>query len=187
MEAPAADVWAVLADGWTYATWVVGAARVRSVDERWPAPGAVIEHSVGVWPLLLSDETKVESCEPGRRLVLTARGWPLGEARVLVELEDHGRTCRVGIREDAAVGPGRVLPTPVRQLAIVPRNTESLRRLALLAERRDATGRPRRSGPDGAGHGAPPVRVAGGVVGGVPQGSLIDPVGGGVDPGEGAA
>jgi hypothetical protein len=74
--------------------------------------------------------------------VLTARGWPLGEARVLVELDDHGDTCHVEIREDAAEGPGRVLPAPVRQLAIVPRNTETLRRLALLAERRDATGRP---------------------------------------------
>ena len=87
VEASADDVWSVLADGWAYATWVVGAARVRSVDERWPAPGAAIEHSVGTWPLLLSDSTTVEACDPGRRLVLTARGWPLGEARVLIELE----------------------------------------------------------------------------------------------------
>lgn len=142
VEASADDVWSVLADGWAYATWVVGAARVRSVDERWPAPGAAIEHSVGTWPLLLSDSTTVEACEPGRRLVLTARGWPLGEARVLIELEDRGRSCRVEIREDAAAGPGRLVPAPLRQVAVIPRNTESLRRLALLAERRDATGRP---------------------------------------------
>ncbi len=32
VAAPAAAVWGVLADGWLYANWVVGASRVRSVD-----------------------------------------------------------------------------------------------------------------------------------------------------------
>src|SRR6476469_10361131 len=75
-----AQVWDVLADGWTYASWVVGASRVRSVDPSWPAPGALIHHSAGAWPLLLDDETEVVESEPGRRLVLQARGRPLGAA-----------------------------------------------------------------------------------------------------------
>lgn len=136
------DVWAVLADGWAYPTWVVGAARVRAVDPGWPAVGTRIEHSVGVWPLLLSDHTAVEDCEPGRMLLLRARGWPMGEAHVLLELRPDGDGCRVTLREDAVNGPGALVPVPLRQAAIHPRNVESLHRLALLAERRDPSGLP---------------------------------------------
>ncbi|QKE82561.1 SRPBCC family protein [Arthrobacter sp. NEB 688] len=137
------DVWAVLADGWSYPSWVVGAARVRAVDPDWPAVGTSIAHSVGVWPLLLSDTTEVEDCEAGRMLLLRARGWPMGEAHVLIELRPAGDGCAVTLREDAVSGPGTLVPVPLRQAAIHPRNVESLRRLALLAERRDAAGVPR--------------------------------------------
>lgn len=44
------DVWSVLSDGWLYPLWVVGASRMRDVDEDWPAVGSRIHHSVGVWP-----------------------------------------------------------------------------------------------------------------------------------------
>jgi hypothetical protein len=47
----------------------------------------------------------------------------------------HGpRECVVTIREDAVAGPGTLVPKPVRQALILPRNREALRRLALLAE-----------------------------------------------------
>ncbi len=132
-------VWAVLADGFGYAAWVVGAARVRAVDDGWPDIGTRIHHSFGTWPLMIDDVTMVLSCEPGRELVLQARGWPAGEARVELELrasDDVGEAgCRIVMREDATHGPGRLIPRPVRQLAIVPRNVETLRRLAYLAER----------------------------------------------------
>ncbi len=45
-----ADVFSVLADGWLYSGWVVGASRIRAVDEQWPAVGSKIHHSVGSWP-----------------------------------------------------------------------------------------------------------------------------------------
>ena len=35
------QVWAVIADGWTYPCWVVGASRMRAVSADWPAAGAV--------------------------------------------------------------------------------------------------------------------------------------------------
>ena len=59
IAAPVEVVWSVLADGWSYANWVVGTARVRMVEDGWPAPGRRIHHSVGVWPLLLNDTTAV--------------------------------------------------------------------------------------------------------------------------------
>ena len=54
VDAPAQAVWDVLADGWDYATWVVGASRVRDVDRTWPAEGSRIHHSFGLWPVVVN-------------------------------------------------------------------------------------------------------------------------------------
>lgn len=130
------EVFAVLADGWSYATWVVGASRVRDVEPAWPAKGTRIHHSFGMWPLVIDDVSTVLEVEQGRHLRLQARGWPMGEATVDLTLHPEGTGCRVEIREDATAGPGRLVPLPARQLGIVPRNVEALRRLCLVAEGR---------------------------------------------------
>ena len=52
MNATPDQVWEVLSDGWLYPLWVVGASRMREVDDAWPALGARLHHSVGTWPLL---------------------------------------------------------------------------------------------------------------------------------------
>jgi hypothetical protein len=134
-------VWAVLENGWLYPTWVVGASRMRSVDENWPEVGSRLHHSVGNWPLLLDDRTQVLECQPGRLLRLKAHGWPAGAAEVVIEIdqEQSGPSTLVRIREDASDGPATLIPRPVRQLAIVARNREALRRLAFLAEGRAAS------------------------------------------------
>ncbi len=129
-------VWAVLAEGWLFPAWVVGTSRVRAVDPGWPGPGARLHHSVGVWPLLLDDTTTVSTSTLGRQLVLRARGWPAGEARIELRLDAAGSGCRITMSEDATRGLGRFVPAPLRRLGIVPRNTECLRRLTLLAEGR---------------------------------------------------
>ncbi len=134
--APAQAVWDVLADGWLYPNWVVGAARMRAVDDDWPRAGAQLHHSVGLWPLMLDDRTEVLESVPNRLLKLKAHAWPAGAARVVVEIEDEGTGSRVHMREDAVKGPGVLIPKPLRQLLIGPRNREALRRLALLAEGR---------------------------------------------------
>jgi uncharacterized protein YndB with AHSA1/START domain len=145
IEATAEQVWAVLSDGWLYAGWVVGASRIREVDPRWPAVGATIAHSVGSWPLLLNDDTEVLTCRPGRLLRLLARTRPLGESLVEIEITPRPGlgSCSVQIREDAVSGPGMLVPAPVRQLALAPRNRESLRRLEYLALGRRSVERPR--------------------------------------------
>jgi hypothetical protein len=60
------------------------------------------------------------------------------------------RSSLVSIREDAVAGPGKLVPKPLRQAVILPRNREALRRLALLAEGR-AQPRIDRSGARGVG------------------------------------
>lgn len=134
MAASPQEVWSVLANGWLYPSWVVGAARMRNVDDQWPAPGAQLHHSVGGWPLLLDDSTEVLACEPERLLLLRARAWPAGAAQVLIELVEGPDGTRVSIREDAVAGPALLMPRRARQAAIAPRNREALRRLSFLAE-----------------------------------------------------
>jgi hypothetical protein len=129
-------VFAVLRDGWTYPVWVVGASRMRSVDEGWPAPGTKLHHSFGVWPLLLNDTTEVLELDPGHRLVLEAGGWPIGNARVEITVEAAADGSLVSMAEDVSDGPARLVPQPVRVAGIDVRNRETLRRLALLAEGR---------------------------------------------------
>jgi hypothetical protein len=139
LRCPPAAVLEVLADGWSYATWVVGTSRIRAVDRAWPTPGTQIAHSVGLWPALLDDVTVARAWDPQRGIDLQARGWPAGEARVQIEVRpraDGG--CTVTIAEDAVRGPGTLIPRPLRTAVLVPRNTETLRRLAFLAEGRSA-------------------------------------------------
>lgn len=136
VAAPPTAVWEVLSDGWLYPGWVVGAARMRDVDETWPAPGSRLHHSVGNWPFLLDDKSEVLEADPPRRLRLRAHGWPAGAAEVLIDVEPQGEGSLVTIREDAVKGPGTLVPRPVRQAAIVPRNRETLHRLGFLAEGR---------------------------------------------------
>jgi uncharacterized protein YndB with AHSA1/START domain len=134
IDAPPAQVWAVLAEGWTYAGWVVGASHVRAVDQGWPGFGNRIHHSVGLWPLTVSDTTEVVGVEPGRYIELDARAWPAGVARVRIELTriDDDRT-RVVMSEQVVRGPSKFVPKAVQAALLVPRNRESLSRLADLA------------------------------------------------------
>jgi len=138
VQATPEDVWAVLADGWSYVAWVVGASRMRAVDADWPADGAKLHHSAGVWPALIDDETQVVGTDPGRRIELIARGRPLGEARVTITVEADGGGSVVRLVEDVVSGVSRIVPRQMRQLALLPRNVETLRRLGFLAERRTA-------------------------------------------------
>lgn len=130
------QVWAVLADGWLYPLWVVGASRMREVEETWPAVGARIHHSVGSWPLLVDDHTEVVDAQPGTLLSLRAKAWPTGEAAVVLHLRPSGADTEVVIEEQAVAGPAVLVPRPLRNALLRWRNVETLRRLAYVVERR---------------------------------------------------
>ena len=130
------QVFAVLENAWLYPAWVVGASRMRDVDASWPAVGSRLHHSVGVWPALLNDSTSVLEWQPPRHAMLKARGWPVGEAHVTIDIQDHPSGCLVRITEDVVAGPARLVPTSLSNLMIAFRNTETLHRLAYLAEGR---------------------------------------------------
>jgi Polyketide cyclase / dehydrase and lipid transport len=130
------QVWDVLSDGWLYPLWVVGASRIRDVDDGWPAEGRKLHHSFGVWPLVIDDTTEVLEIQPDQRIILEARGWPVGTARVEITVQPDGNGSLVSIAEDVSSGPGQLVPQSIRVAAMDIRNKETLRRLAYLAEGR---------------------------------------------------
>lgn len=137
IDAPVEKVWDVLADGWLYPLFVVGASRMRDVDDTWPSVGARLHHSVGTWPVLVDDTTSVLECTPHRMLKLRARAWPAGAAEVLFTLEPVGSSTTLTIEEDAVSGPAVLVPKPVRDVQLRLRNDETLQRFAYVAERRE--------------------------------------------------
>lgn len=129
-------VWEVLADGWLYPLFVVGATRMRDVDETWPAVGSRLHHSVGVWPALINDTTEVLEVDEGRRILLLARAWPAGHAHVDISLQPNGHSTVVTIVEQATAGPGALVPKPIQDPQLHLRNIETLRRLSFVVEGR---------------------------------------------------
>ncbi len=139
LPVPPEQAFAVLRDGWLYGLWVVGASHIRAVDDEWPSVGSSIHHAFGAWPLMIRDRTEVLECSPPHRLVLQARAWPAGQARIELTLEEvRAGGCRVSIDEYPVTGIGAALHNPAFEALIARRNVESLARFAALAERRGA-------------------------------------------------
>lgn len=136
MSCSPADVFAVLADGWLFPVWVVGASRMREVDDAWPAINTKLHHSFGVWPMLINDDTTMVEYDPPRHLVMQPKGWPIGEARVTIDVQPHRKGCLVRIQERAVKGPGTLVPRPMLDIGLYLRNVETLRRLSFVAEGR---------------------------------------------------
>jgi uncharacterized protein YndB with AHSA1/START domain len=144
VDAPPERVFAQLADAWMYSSWVVGAAHIRDVDDNWPEPGSRLHHRVGPWPVSVDDTTKVLEMSEPRRLLLQARAWPFGEARVEILIEPDGRGgdgSRVTIKEAPTHGAASAFDNPVQRFVLRARNRESLARLKSIAEKRPETKR----------------------------------------------
>ncbi|NKY87387.1 SRPBCC family protein [Nocardia veterana] len=135
MEVPGTveEVFAVLADGWSYGHWVVGSTHIRDVDADWPQVGSRIHHSVGAWPVTVQQATTVRAVDPPHSIELDAQLWPLGVAWIRMAMNPiDADTTEVTMSEKLIRGPGRLVPGPVQSLALVPRNKESLNRLCEL-------------------------------------------------------
>lgn len=132
------QVFAVLRDGRSYADWVVGTRGIRAVEPGWPAPGSALHWTVGYGPLRKDDETRAVSCVPDAELVLEARAWPMGTARIALTLREEGDGTVVTLDEEPARGLAKTLHNPLVDLAIKARNVETLRRLESQARSRSS-------------------------------------------------
>ena len=129
-------VFAVMTDAWLLPVWVVGATHIRDVDETWPAPGSLVHHQVGAWPLAISDSTAVVDIDAPSKFVLQGRAYPMGEVRIELTVSAEADGARVRMAEAPTYGPARVLDNPVLRWLLQARNRESLHRLAAIAENR---------------------------------------------------
>ncbi|WP_233258159.1 SRPBCC family protein [Micromonospora sp. S4605] len=130
-------IFAVLANGWSYASWVVGAAHMRAVDDGWPAVGTRVHHRIGPWPLHIDDRTMVRRMEPERLLELDAHAGPLGVARVRLTLEPLSpTTTRIRMGWTTVTGLAHLLPKATLAPIIRRRNAETLHRVEDLAMHR---------------------------------------------------
>lgn len=134
IDAAPEDVFAVLADPRSYAVWVVGSRHVSAADEDWPAAGSGFDHTVGMPPVTIDDETVVLESDPPRRLKLHAKARPLPSAIVTLELRPEGSGTRVVMVEDFAHPLVNLIAGPLGHGLIRLRNIESLRRLKALVE-----------------------------------------------------
>ena len=136
IDATPEQIWAVLADPMSYDRWVVGAKDIRTADGAWPEPGSALHHTSGFGPFNLKDNTKVLEAEPPRRIVLEARGRPLGIANIEVRLEPEGGGTKVTMIEEVVRPAGARTMNPALNPLIHSRNVETLRRLEEQAKER---------------------------------------------------
>jgi uncharacterized protein YndB with AHSA1/START domain len=127
-------VFAVLSDPRSFARWVVGSREVRRADADWPAVGSIFDHTIGIWPITLSDHSEVVECEAPRLLKLLVKARPFSRAYVTLLLEPVGSGTQVSMDELAADARSRVIFNPLTDPLVRLRNRVSLRRLKALSE-----------------------------------------------------
>jgi uncharacterized protein YndB with AHSA1/START domain len=131
------QVWDVLSDGRSYASWVVGTKRICDVDTHWPEEGSRIRFSVGIGRWTIEDVTTVRLVEPGRRLELEANAGWVGSARISITLLPWGDDHTVVILDEHPLtGPGRQWHTAVVDTLLRVRNQRMVRSLAKLVHAR---------------------------------------------------
>jgi uncharacterized protein YndB with AHSA1/START domain len=137
IAAPRDAVWRTLADGHSYADWVVGTSEIRSVDDEWPAPGSRLHYTVGRGPLRHEGHTEVVAVETGQRLQLEAHAWPMGSVHIDIDLTDAdgAEGTVVTMIEEPKRGLLARLHNPLGDAVLRLRNVEALRRLARLSTR----------------------------------------------------
>jgi hypothetical protein len=132
-RADADSVFRVLADGWLYACWMMGASRTRAVDRGFPTTGTALHHSSGAWPFVVNDATSVEEWDPPHRIVLVAQGKLFGAARAEIRVSARASGCVVRMTERPVNGAASLVPSFLMQPILYLRNVEALRRLDYLA------------------------------------------------------
>ena len=137
--APAA-IFATLADGWSYAGWVVGNSHVREVDDGWPREGHRHPPQRGRVAGAARGLDQGPGVDPGSMQFLQAQLLWLGTAHIRVTLVPDGDGTEITMVETLVGGVAGLLPGVVQRLLLTGRNQETLRRLGDLSRPREKTG-----------------------------------------------
>lgn len=137
IEAPRDEVFNLLANPTTYPDWLVGAQRIRSVDDAFPEAGAGFDHSVGpTKATTVDDDTAVVESHGHRRLVLEVHVGPF-TGEVEFDLRKRGNDATELTMRERSTGVAQML-MPLLRPALSLRNRQSLRQLAQIAQREAA-------------------------------------------------
>jgi uncharacterized protein YndB with AHSA1/START domain len=140
IAAPRDRVFDAVGDARTYPEWLVGARRIRRVDDDWPREGSSFHHAVGAGPIEIKDRTTVVRCDRPGELRLRAHIGPLGAAFVRFVIEDSPEPGKTRLRLDEEPDSGVVrmawttLGRPLLRLSIWGRNAVSLENLKSYIE-----------------------------------------------------
>lgn len=129
---PPEDVFDHLLDPWEYPQWLLGASKMRDVDDDWPGIGSKFHHTVGFGPLKVNDTSQILECDPPRRLVLKVKVTPIVQGIVtftLVPTPEGGTVLT--LQEEPALRIAGVL-RPALDPPTHFRNSRSLKDLADL-------------------------------------------------------
>lgn len=133
------DAFALITDATSYPEWLVGAKKITTIDDDWPAVGTSFEHRIGFGPLHIPGSTSVREIESPNRLVLGAGMGPLGEVRVEFDLEPVESATRVTVHEVPSRGIARLawfVGRPLVAAGLWGRNQTSLVELEAVARKR---------------------------------------------------
>ncbi len=134
IDAPPDAVFDCLLDPGTYPDWLVGAKRIRAVDDGWPAVGTRFHHRVGAGPVMFDDWSEVRRVERPGLLQLSVRVTPLIRATVTMTLRGDGSSSLLCIEEEPEHRVVGNLLRPVLDPLTHFRNHYSIRRLKRLVE-----------------------------------------------------
>lgn len=136
VDAPRDEVFNMLADPRTYPDWLVGAQRIRDVDDEFPEAGAKFEHSVGPSEgTTVDDDTEVIESQGHRHLVMEVHVGPL-KGEVEFDLKKRGDATEVIMRERPT--GAALLITPLIRPLLALRNQRSMRQFAQMVQERAA-------------------------------------------------
>src|SRR3546814_12648700 len=109
IEAPVSAVWAALVDPDTYPDWLIGARRIRRVEDGWPRPGTSFHHVVGLGgPLSIADRTPALEVQDQRLLKMEVRARPLVHGSGTLPLDPaHDWPSHQAPVQDTPLGPPR--------------------------------------------------------------------------------
>ena len=129
---PPDEVFEHLLNPWEYPKWLLGASKMRDVDDDWPTVGSKFHHTVGLGPLKVDDTSEILECDRPRRLVLKVKATPVVQGIVtfaLVPTPEGGTVLT--LQEEPALRIGGLL-RPALDPPTHMRNKGSLKQLGDL-------------------------------------------------------
>ena len=148
VPAPPAVVFEYLLDPSTYPRWLIGAERIRDLDDDWPLPGSRFHHRVGVGPLKVNDYSEILALDAPRCLQLSVRATPLIRAVVTFSLRGDDEETILCLQEEPEARLVGNLVRPVLDPVTHLRNHRSLRQFARIVAEDLAGGHPGTTPPD---------------------------------------